>query len=422
MIKVNPFTSDTFVSIWTKHYLEGRKIYEFDFAKGISFYRSKLNGLYVNIGKNLTKGISYKPNVVSANDGGGKTFLIYDVPNYFKVPEINHDRIKFYRVTQYPGFLIDLSQYQDFDDYMARSFKKSSRYKLKKYKKKLESCFEISYKMFCGDMPKVEYDSIFKTFNELLTKRFQDKQITNNNLEKLEWDFYREVAYPMILEKKASLFVIFNRDQPIGITLNYFSEEILFDAITVFDIDYSKFHLGSISIMKQVEWSLENKIKTFDFSKGYFDYKKRWANKQYAFQYHIIYDAASLSSKLKAIALKCFFLLKQSLRDKKINEKLHRFTFWLKNMFRKSESNPVPKYEFIELPEGFVKEGFGEISYESPENQLLKKMAFDFLYLNNEHQGNLKVYRKADPESDIFMFCGKGNSVKAKVFQSIAQF
>ena len=53
--------------------------------------------------------------------------------------------------------------------------------------------------------------------------------------------FYRDVALPMILEKKASLFVVYEDSNPIALRLNYFSENTLFHAITTFDIDYSKF-------------------------------------------------------------------------------------------------------------------------------------------------------------------------------------
>ena len=126
-------------------------------------------------------------------------------------------------------------------------------------------CFDIKYKMFWGDISKEEYDYVFNHFKQLLTKRFLDKQTVNNNLNSDEWDFYYDVAYPMILEKKASLFVIYHDAKPIGVTLNYLSEEILFDAITVFDIDYAKFHLGSINIMKLIEWCLERNFMALDF-------------------------------------------------------------------------------------------------------------------------------------------------------------
>src|SRR5690606_1013003 len=189
-----------------------------------------------------------------------------------------------------------------------------------------------------------------------------------------EWNFYYDVVYPMILEKKASLFVIYDGDIPIGVTLNYFSEDTVFDAITVFDIDYAKFHLGSVTIMKLIEWCLEHNIKTFDFSKGYFDYKTRWMNKDYNFEYHVYYDSGSLVSKGIASLLSNYFKLKQYLRDKRIHEKFHRMVFKLK-----SENSTVDnnfKYEFIEISDDFKKQNLVEIDFNSEPNSHLKLIVF----------------------------------------------
>lgn len=409
----NPFTSGIFTSIWLKHFNENKPGKVFSLFENLLFVKSKFLPLYINVGKTHTKGMSYSISGSNIQDSDGKILLVYDVPGFFELPETNHNRVKLHKVKQYPGFLINLNQYGDFNDYMARTFKKSSRYKLKKYKRKLETCFDIKYTMFYGEMSKSDYDFIFKVFKELLIKRFEDKQITNNILEKQEWDFYREVAYPMILQKKAGLFVINDGTQPIGVTLTYFSNEILFDAITVFDIDYSKFHLGSINIMKLIEWCLEHKIKVFDFSKGYFDYKKRWANKQYDFEYHIFYDSYSFTAKAIAFFLKSYFSLKQTLRDKKVNEKLHQFTFWARNFFHNKKSSI--KYEFSTLKQEFTNEEFNEIDYRASENHFLKTMIFDFLYLNNESYTNLRVYKRAGTGNTTFLLCGKTSSTLVKM-------
>src|SRR5690606_13706658 len=138
----------------------------------------------------------------------GKTMLLYDVPQFFDIDtDIPSKRLKVHKVKQYSGFLIDLDSYKGLNDYMTSTFSKSSRYKLNKYKKRLEASFDITYKMLLGNVPRGEYDMIFESFKSLLQKRFQEKQITNNNLDPKEWSFYHEVAYPMILEKQACLFV-----------------------------------------------------------------------------------------------------------------------------------------------------------------------------------------------------------------------
>ena len=411
-MKDNPFTSDIFTGIWAKHFNQSAQETRFPFVKNLLFTKHNYLPLYTNYGRTHTKGIKYRIDNSNIQDLKGKVLLIYDVPAYFDIPEISEARLKQVKIKQYPGFLINLEKFNDLNEFMIGTFKKTSRYKLKKYKKKLETCFDINYKMFCGEMSKEEYDFVFEAFKNLLIKRFNAKQESNNNLDKQEWDFFYEVAYPMILEKKAGLFVIYNADRPIGVTLNYFSDEILFDAITVFDIDYSKFHLGSVTIMKLIEWSIEQKIKVFDFSKGYFDYKKRWATKEYDFEYHLLYDSNSSIAKLLAFAIKKFFEFKQFLRDKNVNEKLHKLTYRLSKKSDTLSGNI--QYEFNGVEKDHQKEELLEIDWGISEYGFLKAPVFGFLYLNNESQKNLKVYKLTN-DNDQFLFLGKEKKIRIKM-------
>jgi len=411
-MKANPFTSETFVSKWLEHFNNAEPGRSFPSIQGLGFTKHRFLPLFTNIGKTHTKGINYTVGNPDVKDLKGKVLLIYDVPTYFEMnPKFKSDALKLVKVKQYPGFLINLVPFGDLDEYMASSFKRSSRYKLKKYRKKLESCFDIRYKMFYGEMSKEEYDLIFKAFNHLLNKRFEDKQVTNNNLAKQEWDFYYELVYPLLLKKKAGLFVIYNGNQPIGVTLNYFSEDILFDAITVFDIDYAKFRLGSVTIMKLIEWSIEQNIKIFDFSKGYFDYKKRWASKEYDFEYQIIYDSTSIYASSIALFFKKYFELKQILRDKKVNEKLHSLTYRLK----KKSKTPIDKAvcEYLE-PEDFPNENLVQIDLDTIQSYSLKTAINDFLYINNESQLNLKIF-KVTHEAGQYLLHGKEKKTRVKM-------
>ena len=413
-MKNNPFVSDEFKSIWLKHFNHSKSGTGFDFIKGLSFYKPTGLPLYINVGKNLTKGISYALNDPSTTGFSKKVFLIYDVPTYFDITtHIGHEHLKLYKIGQYPGFLIHLENYKDLSEYMTATFSKSSRYKLNKYNKRLEACFGIDYKMFHGNISKKEYLFIFEHFESLLHKRFLDKKITNNNLDPKEWSFYKEVAYPMILEKKASLFVIYNQEKPIAVTLNYLSDSILFDAITVFDIDYAKFHLGSITIMKQIEWCLENNISILDFSKGYFEYKTRWATTAYDFEYHIYYDAKSLKARVIAKFLAGFLKLKQFLREKEINTVLHKAIFMLKNMGVARKKEPQFIYEEVKME---VTNEKAEIINISDIDDTLRKLIFDFLYLHKESLKDIKLY-SVPGESSTFILQGRNKQLKAKVLQ-----
>jgi hypothetical protein len=408
-LKDNPFCSETFISLWSKHFNGGAKGHIFDFLKGPSFYRASFLPLYINIGRNLTKGMDYSLNSKNAMDHKNKVVLLYDIADYFGVDTtIGNPSLGFYAISQYPGFLVELQQFPDFNAYMSATFGKSSRYKLNKYKKRLEGCFNISYQMYHGEIDRARYDHLFLHFRGLLEKRFQDKGITNNNLHPSEWNFYKEVAYPLILKKKASLFVISNGDMPIGITLCYFSENILFDAITVFDIDYEKFHLGSVTIMKLLEWGITNKLHTFDFSKGDFDYKRRWCTKSYSFEYHIFYDRKSLVSRLLAMGIKTYFATKQWLRDREYHVLFHRLIFSLKNLGPKKEP-PSPNYYFSET-DRTQPPNTAPIALERVGALQLKPAVFEFLYLHTENFSDLHIY--SDGTENSYLIFGKNKTKK----------
>lgn len=407
----NPFTSDIFTTTWLRHFNNSESGLYFNFLAKLLFVKHNIPNLYINCGKTHTKGISYVLKKLYTSEIRKKTFLIYDVPTYFKInSNVRSKNLGLHKVKQYSGYLIDLTPFKDLDQYMQATFSKSGRYKLKKYNKRLESCFDIQYKMYHGNISKDTYDEIFRDFKILLEKRFSEKQIRNNNLDPSEWNFYFEVAYPMILENKAGLFVIYDGKKPIGVTLNYLSEDTVFDAITVFDVDYAKFHLGSTTIMKLIEWCLEHKIRIFDFSKGHFDYKKRWANKSYDFEYHIYFDRKSLLSLIMAYSLKLFFNLKQELRNRHVNDMIHKLAFRLKN--KKLPLKEIKKYSLIDDNTPITSHQLKQIDPFAKEYEFLKSAIFDFLYLKQENCQMLDVYHVTN-ESNTYIFKGQGHQVKA---------
>lgn len=332
IIKNNPFTSNTFIDKWCKHY--NKKSYQFECIKNLNFYKSSYFSLYINIGKTFTKGLSYSLNQdLKTYNIKRKVFLIYDVPQYFKIENnISPKQLKLIKIKQYPGYITNLKNYKDYNEYIASNFSKKSRYKFKSYKRTLENTFNnISYKHFYGETNRNEYNIIFDQFNNLLKKRFEQKLETNNNLNSKEWSFYKELVYPLILKKQASLYVIYENSTPIAISLNYFSKNILFYAITGFDIDYSKYNVGKVHLMELINWCFEQKIEIFDFSKGYYDYKKRWGDMKYDFENHIYYNPKSLSSIIIAHSTANLFKLKQFLRNKNINKKISKLFYYIKN-------------------------------------------------------------------------------------------
>ena len=151
----------------------------------------------------------------------------------------------------------------------------------------------------------------------MIKKRFHSLGLHNNIVAKKE--YYFDLIYKMILDREAAIAVVYDKSTPIGISVSFVSDNILFFAITTFDTDYIKFSVGHILIMKLLDWSINNGINIFDFSKGEYDYKTSWMNRSYNYECHILYDSNSLKSILTAFITQFYFKFKQFLRDKKVN-------------------------------------------------------------------------------------------------------
>ena len=208
----------------------------------------------------------------------------------------------------------------------------------------------------------------------------------------------------MIQEKKACLYVVSERNKPIGIMLNFLAQDSLYQFIMVFDIDYAKFNVGTTSIMKLLEWSLEKELKVFDFSKGYYQFKKRWGNLEYRFEYHVLYDSTSFLSILLAFYLKQYFVLKQILRERKINELLHKLTFGNKNRTSLNRQ----RYILIET-NTLENTASVPIDFHSKDQQHLRPIIFDFLYYNSESLKNIVVHKILD-DTSRYLIMGKNSN------------
>ncbi|MFV9551011.1 GNAT family N-acetyltransferase [Algibacter sp. PT7-4] len=315
----NPFLSDTFIKIWNKHFNKNITPIKFNFISDITFIKQKFLPVYKNIGLNLTNGISYTlKNINSISDFKNKVFLIYDVPTYFKINQLNqYSKLKLKKSNQYEGVLTDLSNYESFDDFFLTKFKSKSRYNIKKKKKILEKEFNISYSVYDNNITSEQYEFLSKHLKTLITNRFNS--LKENNQVISTWRYYEELMLPMLKEKRAVIITVNNNNIPIGMTFNFLSDSILFYAITTFDINYLKYNIGHTTILEITKWCFNNNKKIIDFSKGDTEYKGRWQTDKYLFQNHILYDSSSIKASLLALLIYNYFNLKQYLREIKIN-------------------------------------------------------------------------------------------------------
>lgn len=366
--------------------------------------------VFVNVGRTHTKGMNYRLASEDTADLEGKTLLIYDVPAYFGEAQANRmpsNRIKTLKIKQYPGFLIDLSRYGDLEAYMADTFGRKSRNKLRRDRRRLEACFEMEYRFFCGDIPGEEHDSLFQVFRGMMEKRYNEKGETNNNLDPAEWEFYKEVSLQMIREEKAALLVIYAQGKPVGILLNYLTADILFQAITVFDTDYSHFNIGTTGFLQLIDWCLQRGIKTLDFSKGYYPYKAAWGTQRYHFEYHILFDRNSPVAWLRAQVLALGFRIKQGLRELKLNTLLHRAVYRFRTGSPRDNHSSY-SYSFEE-PSGAQTPEKEPLDPEASENAYLRRGLMDFLYFNHEHYRDARMYRIRE-QAGRFLIKGRSST------------
>ncbi|WP_396590091.1 GNAT family N-acetyltransferase [Allomuricauda sp. R78024] len=317
ILKNNPFTSELYVKKWMSNFHNSGNARQFSFIDDIKFTKHSVLPLYFNIGMFKSCGMSYTLSEKTQSDFKHRTFLVYDVPEYFEVSTENAPtRLGIKKIPQYSGFLAKLDDFEDIDDYLKKQFPAKKRRKVLYPKKQLEESFSISYEFYFGSISRDSFDLLMNYLYDLIEAKFEKKQNTNSHTKEGIRKWYEDLIFDMINENQASFIVAKNEDTPIAITLNYHSENILFSAVPGTDMAYSKYGIGSIMNMKAIEWALENGYSYFDLSKGSYGYKHRWSTMEYNFEYHVLYDRKSPISVLTTAYIVFYYRLKQYLRKK----------------------------------------------------------------------------------------------------------
>ncbi|TYB76226.1 GNAT family N-acetyltransferase [Bizionia myxarmorum] len=391
MIK-NPFSSDTFETIWLKHFNKNNPKIKPNFISPVSFYKHNLPSCYINTGNKLTNGLTYQLNS-DAEDFKGNVYLVRDIPSYQDVagPEPTSD-LKRKKIFQYEGYITRVGNYESLDSYLNTIYKSNTRSKLRRNMSRLEASFDVDYTMYHGSISKEKFDIVFYNFYKLFEKRYTNKGEPCGELEPSLWTFYTELAYNMINEGTASLFVIYCDKKPIGITFSYHFDTILVEALTVFDIDFYRYNIGHTTILKMLEWSFNNGIKIFDYTQGDFEYKKRWSDDSYQTHYHILYDSKSLKSRLVANFLEKYFNFKREFRDRNYSTKVHNLKYKLVGGARsKAVLLDAYKVEVI-TDENYLNNISEPIDLELDMYFSQRKALYDYLYMNPEPAKNIKAY------------------------------
>ena len=165
------------------------------------------------------------------------------------------------------GFAMDLKDYESPRTFLQNQLGKKIFKNLRQERNQLERKFNITFKVYYGDIDPDVYTLMLDKLKSFITRRFEGK--TSKHLALKKWDFYKKSLRNEILARNASMFVLFDQDNPIAIAVNYHFRNIMFAAIISFDTQYSKYSLGKQMFYRQVEWCFENNYQLIDLGWGY---------------------------------------------------------------------------------------------------------------------------------------------------------
>lgn len=287
------------------------------------------------------------------------------------------------------GYAIALEDKFVLDSFLKSQFKSNYR-NLKKRHLRLESCFNITYKMFYGDLGRDEYQYLMTCLRSMLVRRFSQKNDQNESLT--EWEEIMANTFGQVNLKEASIFVIYSNDIPIDISINYHFQKIMYGAVSSYDIDYHKFGLGSIEKVKLLEWCVANDYKILEFAYGDLDYKNTWSNCTYKFKYQVVYFKQSLWALIMGNIELLRLYIKEYLKSKKVDVIYRK----MKVKSGGERSNKMSKTDIIEFDRSFVPDinKFGRLKELDEEGIVPLKMTInDFVYATQEHIDHIKIYK-----------------------------
>lgn len=383
-------------------------IFSFDF-----FLKKQIYSFYEFLHNNTNNKLVINDDFNLENGMGDTIHEIKFIPSYFKLEPnplgSQYKLIKFHRID---NFRINLDGFKNVEDYLKSQMGPQSRSQLRRRINRLETCFNITYVFHYGEISKQKYDFLFNELELLIERRFNQRG--DIYTLKHKWDFIKEQTYQLILEKKASLFVVYDENKPIDICLSFHFQNIMLHLIRSYDIDYSKYWLGQIDIYKQIDFCFLNNFKVFDFMWGEPLYKTRWSNEIRSYEHHFIYNNNHL---LKTPFVKLMIGLYQ-INDVLIQKRFYKSIIKVKTNFIKNLKTKLEKKKPVNTFENITKmpliDDITAININNESYKFLRKTVYDFQYLNFENTININVF-KMNNHINSYIIQGTKSQIKVLV-------
>ena len=331
------------------------------------------------------------------------------VPTYLNYTLVNQEQYNQKKISHKgkdgAGMLID-GDYT-VDSYLQKFTKRQLRVNLKRAITRLEEAFNITYEYNFGFITEEKYLFLLSELKSMLEKRFLEKNMENMFLK--DWELHTKELFNLINSKKASFFVIYSDEKPISISLNmHIKNSILFAKTNAYDTDYAKFSLGHLDNYLLLGWCLENKYHFLDLGFGIMDYKMKWCNLFYDFEYHIYSKKGSVIANSITSFEATKIKLKNTIKTYKIRERLQNVTTSIKKkevLIEDSEAND--NQETLVATTDFNDTDLKEINLKNEAYKSIRQPIYDYLYTNKLHIDAIKTYAVVTEENSFVFKVGE---------------
>ena len=330
-----------------------------------------------------------------------KSFVLQDVPGYVNLILAQHQRkLSTHTITTQRTYVIELNRYSDGNQYMEQHFGSKTRSALRRYKKRLEECFDIRYEAYQGNIDKKWYNEIFEQLRTLMTRRFKEKNEENYELPHL--DQIKADLYPMLLQNRATLFVIYANGEPVSIRINMMKDKLAFYILSAYDPDYDVFRLGKLDMWKNISWFINQGYTTYDLLKGYAYIKEKWADRTYANNLVFVNEASNLWNRLK------FFVTLTSVRFRHTMVKKLKYIGLDKIILRikRRKINHLDKANYVVLPlkeTEAIKTIHKNAQINLKENKSLIAPIIELAYKHRSRFDQIQVFRKNGNSKEYYI-------------------